>query len=407
MSSESYVEKDMLICLCKLEIPTSLMAEFLQRDYQTLRKKIFSAVAEGLIPSFNDQLTYHSQYGTGAIQPYMTIIKIESSGEKLDNNQVSIKSFLYGLILERMDFPIDWMTENLYNLNNSPLHGYNKLVKKIFYENKFYPDIEEIVEQTINSYLLNRNGKDSLTYESINGAVNSSIFRRLLSGEFSIGIVTLSDQKKIDAIIDTLWPREKETIRMRFGLDDGNERHLQEIGDALMVTRERVRQIEARALRKLRHTSRNRHIKSIVEKNIIERYNSANTRVNELTAENESLIKGFAETQQILEKIPFVATLIQQSKANHDELKSYREKDREFITNADNIQSILNMSVDEFELSCRAYNCLKNGDIRIIKDLVSKSEYDMMNIKNFGKKTLKELKELLQKHGLDFGMKFE
>src|ERR1041384_4729378 len=60
----------------------------------------------------------------------------------------------------------------------------------------------------------------------------------------------------------------------------------------------------------------------------------------------------------------------------------------------------LDRSVDELELSVRSYNCLKNADIRTIRELVQKSEPDMLRTKNFGRKSLNEIKEILQSMGL-------
>ena len=68
---------------------------------------------------------------------------------------------------------------------------------------------------------------------------------------------------------------------------------------------------------------------------------------------------------------------------------------------------LLDRSVDELELSVRSYNCLKNADIRTIRDLIRRSERDMLNTKNFGKKSLTEIKDLLHGMGLDFGMDFD
>jgi DNA-directed RNA polymerase subunit alpha len=68
---------------------------------------------------------------------------------------------------------------------------------------------------------------------------------------------------------------------------------------------------------------------------------------------------------------------------------------------------LLDRSVDELELSVRSYNCLKNADIRSIRDLIRRSEKDMLNTKNFGKKSLTEIKDLLHGMGLDFGMDFD
>jgi DNA-directed RNA polymerase subunit alpha len=67
----------------------------------------------------------------------------------------------------------------------------------------------------------------------------------------------------------------------------------------------------------------------------------------------------------------------------------------------------LDRSVDELELSVRSYNCLKNADIRTIRELVQKSEPDMLKTKNFGRKSLNEIKEILASMGLHLGMKFD
>ncbi len=67
----------------------------------------------------------------------------------------------------------------------------------------------------------------------------------------------------------------------------------------------------------------------------------------------------------------------------------------------------LDRSVDELELSVRAYNCLKNSDIKSIRDLVQKSENEMLKTKNFGRKSLNEIKDILQSMGLNLGMKLD
>ena len=68
---------------------------------------------------------------------------------------------------------------------------------------------------------------------------------------------------------------------------------------------------------------------------------------------------------------------------------------------------VLDRSVDELELSVRSYNCLKNANIRTIRDLVQRSEREMLATKNFGKKSLNEIKDILHGMGLDFGMEFD
>ena len=73
----------------------------------------------------------------------------------------------------------------------------------------------------------------------------------------------------------------------------------------------------------------------------------------------------------------------------------------------DAAQEHLNKSVDELELSVRSYNCLKNANIRTIGELVTKSEAEMLKTKNFGRKSLNEIKEILHSMGLELGMKVD
>ncbi len=67
----------------------------------------------------------------------------------------------------------------------------------------------------------------------------------------------------------------------------------------------------------------------------------------------------------------------------------------------------LDRSVEELELSVRSYNCLKNANIQTIRELVQKTENEMLKTKNFGRKSLNEIKEILTKMGLSLGMKFD
>jgi RNA polymerase primary sigma factor len=75
--------------------------------------------------------------------------------------------------------------------------------------------------------------------------------------------VNLKDQT--GQVLRTLTPREEKVIKMRFGLEDGSEHTLEEVGQSFAVTRERIRQIEAKALRKLRHPSRSRKLRAFMD----------------------------------------------------------------------------------------------------------------------------------------------
>ncbi|MDD3336595.1 MAG: RNA polymerase sigma factor RpoD [Eubacteriales bacterium] len=72
-------------------------------------------------------------------------------------------------------------------------------------------------------------------------------------------------KEQLLGVLDTLTPREEQVLRLRFGLDDGRQRTLEEVGKVFKVTRERIRQIEAKALRKLRHPSRSKKLKDYLE----------------------------------------------------------------------------------------------------------------------------------------------
>jgi len=72
-------------------------------------------------------------------------------------------------------------------------------------------------------------------------------------------------KEQIDVVLSALTPREQRVLRLRFGLEDGRSRTLEEVGQEFSVTRERIRQIEAKALRKLRHPSRSRKLKDYLE----------------------------------------------------------------------------------------------------------------------------------------------
>ncbi len=72
-------------------------------------------------------------------------------------------------------------------------------------------------------------------------------------------------KEQLISVLDTLTPREEKVLRLRYGIDDGRPRTLEEVGKEFNVTRERIRQIEAKALRKLRHPSRSKRLKDFLD----------------------------------------------------------------------------------------------------------------------------------------------
>lgn len=101
--------------------------------------------------------------------------------------------------------------------------------------------------------------------------------------------------------------------------------------------------------------------------------------------------------------------------ANHMEYFIFEEDEEQIETEQPNLSisdepiynENLNKSVEELELSVRAQNCLKNASINTIADLVQKTEHDMLRTKNFGRKSLNEIKEILHSMGLRFGMRVD
>jgi len=87
--------------------------------------------------------------------------------------------------------------------------------------------------------------------------------RSMVSPAEAVINVNLKDQTS--QVLRTLTPREEKVIKMRFGLEDGSEHTLEEVGQSFAVTRERIRQIEAKALRKLRHPSRSRKLRAFMD----------------------------------------------------------------------------------------------------------------------------------------------
>jgi DNA-directed RNA polymerase subunit alpha len=107
--------------------------------------------------------------------------------------------------------------------------------------------------------------------------------------------------------------------------------------------------------------------------------------------------------------IAYAAKIIKQQL---DVFINFEEVDEEVAveppeTTANNINEILNRSVEDLELSVRSANCLKNAGINTIGELVQKTEAEMLKTKNFGRKSLSEIKDILNEYGLVFGMKIE
>ena len=111
--------------------------------------------------------------------------------------------------------------------------------------------------------------QEPVSLESPIGGEDDSALGDFLPDESALGPADAASQEmlreQVDSVLDTLSPREKDVLKLRFGLVDGRNRTLEEVGKEFNVTRERIRQIEAKALRKLRHHTRSRKLKDYLD----------------------------------------------------------------------------------------------------------------------------------------------
>jgi DNA-directed RNA polymerase subunit alpha len=106
--------------------------------------------------------------------------------------------------------------------------------------------------------------------------------------------------------------------------------------------------------------------------------------------------------------VALAAKLLKDHMAIFINFEESAEDDMEFpVTEDERLLETLNRSVEELELSVRSYNCLKNASIKSIGDLVTKSEVEMLKTKNFGRKSLNEIKDILTEMGLSLGMNID
>ena len=111
--------------------------------------------------------------------------------------------------------------------------------------------------------------QEPVSLESPIGGEDDSALADFIPDESALGPADAASQEmlreQVDSVLDTLSGREKEVLKLRFGLIDGRNRTLEEVGKEFNVTRERIRQIEAKALRKLRHPTRSRKLKDYLD----------------------------------------------------------------------------------------------------------------------------------------------
>ena len=128
---------------------------------------------------------------------------------------------------------------------------------ELLFGHKYYDQVVELCSIAMNKYL------KSILEE------NDTVLGGFIEDEGSTApteaVADMMRKKQLLEVLETLTPREEKVLRLRYGLDDGRIRTLEEVGKIFNVTRERIRQIEAKALRKLKHPSRSKKLRDYLE----------------------------------------------------------------------------------------------------------------------------------------------
>jgi DNA-directed RNA polymerase subunit alpha len=138
-------------------------------------------------------------------------------------------------------------------------------------------------------------------------------------------------------------------------------------------------------------------------------YNVTHARVGQVADYDKLVLNVWTDGSVLPEDaVAFAAKILKEQFdifVNFDEVEEKKEQPE--IEKKDNINEVLLRHVDDLELSVRSANCLKNAGISLIGELVQKTEAEMLKTKNFGRKSLSEIKEILAEIGLSFGMKLD
>ena len=153
------------------------------------------------------------------------------------------------------------------------INKYVKVTRMLMQKLGREPSIEEIASEmglSVAKVLeIKRTSQDPISLETPMGEEDDGKMADIIEDETSKSPMESASQsllrEQLLAVIDTLTPREQEVIRQRYGLMDGKQKTLEEVGREFSVTRERIRQIEAKALRKLKHPNRSKKLADFVE----------------------------------------------------------------------------------------------------------------------------------------------
>lgn len=211
-------------------------------------------------------------------------------------------------------------------------------------------------------------------------------------------------RKELIYLFDTLTPREEKILKLRFGIGDGRLRTLEEVGREFNLTKERIRQIEARALRKMRHPSRAKHLKKwfFVDDDKYTLFREPRREylriclADHVDFSSSALYwspKRNGETE--FEMIEFLDDLDDDFTETVSNAPTIVDDDMSWLR-----EKILELSIDDLDFGVDTYFPLINANIKEVRDLVSMTEDDLLNVPGIGSLSCKEITEKLTMMGL-------
>jgi DNA-binding CsgD family transcriptional regulator len=228
------------------------------------------------------------------------------------------------------------------------------------------------------------------------------------------------DERKISSIknvLSTLTPRENQVLQLRFGLKDGHISTLEEAAKPFGVSRERIRQIELKALRKLRHSSRIKELRyTRNERGMVVAYNAYfKSEIGQIITEQQRFLEELGKENEKLKSGNLLLSRRLQAMINiikkHNLFENVVKDLGEDLENLHNVRGLIfnpdfDRRIEELELSSRAANCLKIMCIETLGQLAQKTEIDLLRVKNLGRKSLYEIKDILSAYNLHLGMEY-
>ncbi len=268
-----------------------------------------------------------------------------------------LKHYLNTKILKAIGFPTETFLE-IAECGPPPSPWYN-LHRAIFGESQPF-ELHDKLE-----LFMRNNCEVTCDHKIFSQRFRQQMYLELKQGDYAYPELTEANQQKFNEVLDTLTPREAEILRLRFGLNGHPIMTLDQIGEHYSVCRERIRQIEAKALRKLRHPSRSRSIRYLSQ--MSEKIYCLEIKLVDL---ERQLAQALSKTR---------TTHAGNAPADKPALED--------------------LPIERLGLSVRALNVLRNLKITSVLQLCDMSERELIMSRYCGRKSFNEIREILGAFG--------